>query len=117
MCCAPVTRTPTQICIVGGGLSGLHLAWLLARRGYTPTVFERRDRVGGKAHTAPPLGNGEDDVTRELGAAFLSPDYVEVRAFLKRFNLTEVSAGVGAVASASTASSSAVAAATARKLS
>ena len=63
------------------------MAWLLARRGYTPVVLERKDRIGGKIWTLPP---GEDGVIRELGAAFLSPDYYETRALMHRFGVDEV---------------------------
>ena len=41
-----------KIAIVGAGPAGLTAARTLARRGYTDVVvFERSDRVGGKAHT------------------------------------------------------------------
>src|SRR5262245_13802780 len=37
--------------IVGGGISGLTAAWLLARRGERVVVLEASDRVGGSIHT------------------------------------------------------------------
>lgn len=72
---------PERVCVVGGGASGLHMAWLLRRRGFlNTTVFERDEVLGGKIRTHPrqtaPFNN--DPITRELGAAFLSPDYDEV---------------------------------------
>ena len=71
------------------GASGIHLAWLLRRRGFNNTViFEQRDRIGGYVWTDN--AHPQDNITRELGAAFLSPDYDEVRGLLKRFNLSEV---------------------------
>jgi len=78
-----------KICIVGAGLSGLHLGWLLKRRGYENTVvFEENNRTGGKAFTL--LGGvGGDGITREAGAAFLSTDYYEVRGLIQRYNQTE----------------------------
>ena len=39
---------PAAVCVVGGGASGLHMAWLLGRRGYRPIVFEQNNRIGGK---------------------------------------------------------------------
>ncbi len=85
------SRRPERVCIVGGGSSGTHLAWLLKRRGWDPTIFERNDRLGGEIWTRHrmPSDGGGDNVTRELGAAFLSPDYDEVRALLARYNQTE----------------------------
>ena len=41
----------TDIVIIGGGHNGLVCAWYLARKGYTVTVLERRDVVGGAAVT------------------------------------------------------------------
>ena len=79
---------------MGGGASGVHAAWLLRRRGFNrTTLFEQNaDRLGGKIWTraAPAAPPARDDVTRELGAAFLSPDYDEVRGLLRRFGQREV---------------------------
>eukprot|EP00038_Savillea_parva_P027501 m.59947 g.59947 ORF g.59947 m.59947 type:complete len:550 (-) comp7925_c0_seq1:99-1748(-) len=86
--CQPSTINQTRVCIVGAGVAGIHLAWLLARRGYTNlTVFESTDHVGGKAWT---LSHGVpgDATTRDVGAEFLSPDYYETLALVRRFNLT-----------------------------
>ena len=78
-----------KVCIIGAGSSGVHLGWLLKRRGFEQTVvFERNDRLGGDIWTFE-KGSGGDNITRELGAAFLSPDYEEVRALLRRYNLPE----------------------------
>ena len=83
------TQRPQRVCVVGGGMSGVHLAWLLRRRGFLHTrVFERDGRLGGKIQSRP--GAELDGITRELGAAFLSPDYVETRALLRRFGQQEV---------------------------
>jgi hypothetical protein len=46
------------------------------------------DRVGGKIFTHEPTVEG--DVVRELSAAFLSPDYYEVRGLADRFGQVEV---------------------------
>ena len=80
---------PEKICIVGGGSSGVHMGWLLKRRGFQNTVlFEQNDRLGGFVWTRQ--ADDQTNVTRELGAAFLSPDYVEVREFLKRYGEKDV---------------------------
>ena len=81
-----------RVCILGGGPSGMHVAWLLKRRLFTNiTVYEKNSRLGGDVWTRPPTpGTGGVNVSRELGAAFLSPDYVEVRALLGRFGQKEL---------------------------
>ncbi len=45
------TTNHTDAIIVGGGLAGLTAAAYLARSGRSATVFERADRVGGRAQT------------------------------------------------------------------
>ena len=54
----------------------------MRRRGFHNTiVFEQSSEIGGKIHTMPNVRG----IAREVGATFLSPDYVEVRSFLERF--------------------------------
>ena len=36
-----------NIAIIGGGLSGLLCAFLLEKKGYSPTIYERLPKVGG----------------------------------------------------------------------
>ncbi len=48
----PVTallRKPRRVAVVGGGLSGLTVAYDLARKGYEVVVYEATDRLGGQA--------------------------------------------------------------------
>jgi len=55
-----------QIVIVGAGLSGLTIAYLLQKSGYPCTILEARNRIGGRIHTL--RKNGEAPV--ELGATW-----------------------------------------------
>eukprot|EP00037_Helgoeca_nana_P005915 m.55045 g.55045 ORF g.55045 m.55045 type:complete len:561 (-) comp16851_c0_seq1:55-1737(-) len=85
--CAPLP-SPSHVCIVGAGVAGVHMGWLLARRGYTNvTIFESEPHVGGKAWSIP-RGVGGDGVARDVGGEFLSPDYYETVGLINRFNLT-----------------------------
>ena len=41
---------PASIAVIGGGVSGLVTAWLLAPH-YAVTLFEADERLGGHTHT------------------------------------------------------------------
>ena len=40
-----------RIAVVGAGLTGLYTAWRLQERGDEVTIFEARDRIGGRVLT------------------------------------------------------------------
>jgi pyruvate/2-oxoglutarate dehydrogenase complex dihydrolipoamide dehydrogenase (E3) component len=42
------TQKPKKIMVVGGGPSGLNVAWVAARRGHEVHVFEKRGSLGGQ---------------------------------------------------------------------
>ena len=46
----------TQVAIIGGGLAGLHAAYLLHRAGVSFQLFEARDRLGGRILTVDEAG-------------------------------------------------------------
>lgn len=50
----PAKPREEKIAIIGSGPSGLAAAWELARRGYTPTIFESHAVVGGMLATGIP---------------------------------------------------------------
>ena len=51
---APSGSHKEKIAIIGSGPAGLAAAWELARRGYTPTIFESHSVVGGMLATGIP---------------------------------------------------------------
>ena len=51
---APAGSRKEKIAIIGSGPAGLTAAWELARRGYTPTIFESHAVVGGMLATGIP---------------------------------------------------------------
>lgn len=61
-----------KIAIVGAGISGIHMALLLKKAGFTNIdIIEKEDRIGGKV-----LSMTDDDGTvQELGACCIGPGY------------------------------------------
>jgi phytoene dehydrogenase-like protein len=69
---------------VGAGFAGLAAAEALATGGAEVTVFEARDRVGGRVHS----GHLENGAVVELGAEFVLPGYDALRETTARLGLT-----------------------------
>ena len=65
-----------RVAVVGGGLSGLTVAFDLARKGYAVTVFEAADRLGGSLWQVPEAELPRDVIRDDL--AILSPLGVEI---------------------------------------
>jgi oxygen-dependent protoporphyrinogen oxidase len=60
------------VAVIGAGLAGLTAGYLLKERGFDVTVFEARDRVGGRIWTIR-----KGDFIMDLGAAFYLGTYRE----------------------------------------
>lgn len=56
-----------NIFIIGGGLSGLFIAYLLNKDGFTPQILESRNRLGGRIYTL----RSDDGSHIEMGATWL----------------------------------------------
>jgi monoamine oxidase len=72
-----------RVVVAGAGFAGLAAAEALAGRGMEVTVFEARDRVGGRVHSRQ-LENGS---VVELGAEFVLPGYDALRDTVARLDL------------------------------
>ena len=63
----------TQVAIIGGGLAGLHAAYLLHRAGVSFQLLEARDRLGGRILTVDEAGRAAK-VGFDLGPSWFWPD-------------------------------------------
>ena len=72
-----------RVAVAGAGLAGLAAADELARTGHEVSVFEARDRVGGRVWSRR-LGNG---AVVEMGAEYILPGNTVVRELAERFGL------------------------------
>ncbi|MBD2450765.1 FAD-dependent oxidoreductase [Nostoc sp. FACHB-152] len=73
-----------RVIVVGAGLAGLAAAYELTRAGFDVQVFEARERVGGRVHTAF-LDAGQYG---ELGAEFVDDDHTALLSYAAQFNLS-----------------------------
>jgi monoamine oxidase len=78
-----------RVCVVGAGFAGLAAADALRAGGAEVTMFEARDRVGGRVWSVP---FGEDAVI-ERGAEFILPGYDSMNALAERFGIPLVRKG------------------------
>jgi monoamine oxidase len=76
--------TAHRVVVVGAGFAGLAAAEALVAGGMEVTVFEARDRVGGRVCSRQ-LDNG---AVVELGAEFVLPGYEVLRETAERLGLT-----------------------------
>ena len=72
------TTIETPIAIIGGGLSGLYTAYLLKQQGISSTIFEARDRLGGRIvslpSSQPNLAINSQAERYDLGPSWFWPD-------------------------------------------
>ncbi len=72
----------TDVIIVGAGLAGLHSALILQDAGYSVTVLEARDRVGGRVWSTEIAGG-----TEENGAINIGDTYKRILGHVDTFGL------------------------------
>ncbi len=71
-----------RVAIVGLGIAGLRTAMLLEEAGVELTLFEARDRVGGRLHTV-----ATDGGWYEAGGEWIDSDHSRVLGLLREFGL------------------------------
>ena len=82
--------------VVGAGLAGLRAAAELSAAGASVTVFEARDRVGGRVVSAPQPepGAAEPPLVLDLGAQWVGPGQTEVLRLITELGLQTIPSAV-----------------------
>src|SRR5258706_11256233 len=84
----PVTRSfaaGPRIGIVGGGLAGLTTAYRLKQAGYSSTVFEASDRIGGRCWTGRGVFN--DGQIYEHGGELIDSNHIQIKQLAQELGL------------------------------
>jgi monoamine oxidase len=74
-----------RIAIVGGGIAGLNAAYQLQKAGLSATVYEARDRVGGRMRSQ--TGAVGAEVVSDLGGQFINSDHEDMLALAAEFDI------------------------------
>jgi monoamine oxidase len=74
-----------RIAIIGAGIAGLNAAWQLRKEGLEATVYEARNRVGGRMLSR--VGVVEPGIVSDIGGSLVNTDHTDLRALLKEFDL------------------------------
>ena len=82
------TRTP-RVAVLGGGIGGLSAAHELTERDFDVTVYEARERLGGKARSFPISTPDGGTVPAEHGFRFFPGFYRNLRETMQRIPLPE----------------------------
>jgi monoamine oxidase/V8-like Glu-specific endopeptidase len=78
----------TSVAVVGAGFAGLAAARLLARAGVDVTVFEAKNRVGGRVHSTDTIAKGR---VIEAGAELIGTFHVLWRILALEYGLAWIS--------------------------
>ena len=97
------TTHPKKVAVIGAGIGGMEAALVLKKRGHTPVIFEKDDRLGGLYNTASAMSfKGADKQLLKWYAQELQKYDIEVRfhqeindvnVLLKDFDEVVVSVG------------------------
>jgi monoamine oxidase len=80
----PANAADANVVIVGAGLGGLSCAYRLMRHGIDSTVYESRDRVGGRCWTIRVF---ENEQTAEHGGQYIDSRHHQIRSLAKELHV------------------------------
>jgi monoamine oxidase len=76
---------PPSIAVIGGGIAGLNAAYQLKKAGLSATVYEARDRVGGRMRSQ--TGAVGTDIISDLGGHLINTDHEDMLALAEEFEI------------------------------
>jgi monoamine oxidase len=78
-------QSAPRIAIIGAGMAGLNAAYQLKQVGLTATIYEARNRVGGRIFSVKgAVGQG---LVTDLGGLFINSDHADILSLVKAFRL------------------------------
>ncbi|SFC50519.1 Protoporphyrinogen oxidase [Clostridium uliginosum] len=78
-------NTNNNICVIGGGISGVFISHYLKENGYKNiTLLEQSDRIGGKCNSIRYKG-----LTYEMGALMALPSYSNINELMDKFGVSK----------------------------
>jgi monoamine oxidase len=77
-------RRARSAVVIGAGLAGLAAAYRLKNAGWTVTVLEARDRIGGRVFSHK---DQETGLVCELGAEWVGESHERIKALCRDFNI------------------------------
>ncbi|MBK9730474.1 MAG: FAD-dependent oxidoreductase [Chitinophagaceae bacterium] len=84
--CKPVNqKTQPVIAIVGGGIAGLHAAYILKNAGLIAQIYEGSPRTGGRIMSVD--GMMGDGLWTEMGGEFIDSTHIDMLNLATKFNL------------------------------
>ncbi len=79
------SQSSPRIAIIGAGIAGLNAAYQLKKAGLTATVYEARNRIGGRILSVKgAVGKG---LVTDLGGSFINSDHADMLSLVKEFRL------------------------------
>ena len=87
----PAPKTGKKIAVIGGGASGLSVAWQLWMKGHEPVIYEMRARLGGKITDMIPSSRIPDEVVEhELSRVSKQVTHINLKHPLTKKEFSEV---------------------------
>lgn len=72
-----------NVAVIGGGISGMYLSWLLLQKGHNVTLYEKDTKLGGRIQTM----YREDAISYETGASRFNKSHKLLYALLRTLGL------------------------------